>query len=87
VDPADGLEAALTDLLNAFLASGHTAILVLQNYHVIKHPAIHRAMGWMLDYLPPNVHLLIISASEPPIPNLARLRVRRQLTELRLPGS
>jgi LuxR family maltose regulon positive regulatory protein len=84
MEPTDGLEAALTDLLNAFLASGQTAILVLQNYHVIKHPAIHRAMGWMLDYLPPNVHLLIISASEPPIPNLARLRVRRQMLELRM---
>lgn len=84
VDPADGLESALTDLLNALLFVGQPFILILGNYQVITCTAIHEAMGWVLDYLPPDVHLILISTSEPPIPTLARLRVRRQLLELRV---
>ena len=84
VDPADGLEAALTDLLNALLFVGQPFVLILGNYQVITCAGIHEAMGWVLDYLPPDVHLILISTSEPPIPTLARLRVRRQLLELRL---
>ncbi len=87
IDPAAGLDTALTDLLNVLLALAHPSMLVLENYHVIDDPTIHDAMGWMLDYLPPDLRLLVISTSEPPIPTLARLRVRRQLTDLRLPGS
>jgi LuxR family transcriptional regulator, maltose regulon positive regulatory protein len=84
IDPAAGLDRALTDLLNELLTLTRPSLLVLENYHVIDEPAIHDAMGWVLDYLPPPCRLLVISTSEPPIPTLARLRVRRQLTELRL---
>jgi LuxR family transcriptional regulator, maltose regulon positive regulatory protein len=87
IDPSDGLETALTDLLNALLLVEQPFILILSHYQVIACPAIHDAMGWALDYLPPACRLIVISTSEPPIPNLARLRVRRQLLELRLPGS
>jgi LuxR family maltose regulon positive regulatory protein len=36
----------------------------------------------LLDHLPANVHLVIASRTDPPLP-LARLRVRGQMTELR----
>jgi LuxR family maltose regulon positive regulatory protein len=84
LDPSDGLDRALTDLLNALLTLTRPSLLILENYQVIESPAIHDAMGWALDYLPPPCRLLVISTSEPPIPNLARLRVRRQLTDLRV---
>jgi LuxR family maltose regulon positive regulatory protein len=56
--------------------------LVLDDYHVIETPTIHTGMAFLLDRLPPHVHLLIASRTDPPLP-LARLRVRDELTELR----
>jgi LuxR family transcriptional regulator, maltose regulon positive regulatory protein len=57
-------------------------ILVLDDYHVIDTPAIHEALSFLLDHLPPALRLVIASREDPPLP-LARLRGRGQLTELR----
>ena len=78
------LDRGLTDLLNALLPLDRPALLILENYDAIDNPVIHDSLGWMLDYLPPRLRLVMINGSEPPIPNLARLRVRRQLVELRI---
>ncbi len=56
-------------------------ILVLDDYHVIETPAIHQQLSFMLDHLPPHMHLVISSRADPPLP-LARLRARDQLIEL-----
>jgi LuxR family maltose regulon positive regulatory protein len=55
--------------------------LVLRDYQRIKHPEIHAAVELLLDYLPPQMHLILTSFSEPPL-QIPRLRVRRQLLEL-----
>ena len=55
---------------------------MLDDYHVIEAPAVHDAVAFLLDHLPAEVHLLISSRSDPPLP-LARLRTRGALTELR----
>jgi LuxR family maltose regulon positive regulatory protein len=56
-------------------------ILVLDDYHVIEAPAIHRQLSFLLDHLPSQMHLVISSRADPPLP-LARLRARDQLLEL-----
>ena len=56
-------------------------ILVLDDYHVIETPAIHQHLSFLLDHLPPQMHLVISSRADPPLP-LARLRARDQLIEL-----
>ena len=56
-------------------------ILVLDDYHVIETPAIHQQLSFLLDHLPPPMHLVISSRADPPLP-LARLRARDQLIEL-----
>lgn len=56
--------------------------LVLDDYHVIDDPVIHRAIAWLLDHRPPTLHLIITTRHDPPLP-LARLRVRDQLNEIR----
>ena len=79
--PAD--EHLLTSLLNQLIASTSTAImLVLDDYHTISDPAIHDTLRFVVERLPPNLHLVVISRSDPPLP-LARLRARGQLVELR----
>ncbi|MBL8055289.1 MAG: hypothetical protein JNK29_01260, partial [Anaerolineales bacterium] len=77
--PAEGL---LTALLNALAAQPAPLILVLDDYHVIEAPAIHRALTYLLEHLPPQRHVVITSREDPPLP-LARYRARGQLTELR----
>jgi LuxR family maltose regulon positive regulatory protein len=55
---------------------------VLDDYHVIEESAIHEALSFLLEHLPPLVHLVLITRADPPLP-LVRLRARDQLTELR----
>jgi len=76
------LPILLTTLLNDLANTPQPVLLVLDDYHVIATPAIHEALIFILDHLPPTLHLVIASREDPPLP-LARLRARRQLTELR----
>jgi LuxR family maltose regulon positive regulatory protein len=76
------IESILTLLLNDVAAFPDRFALVLDDYHVVETPAIHEALTFLLDHLPPNMHITITSRSDPPLP-LARWRVRRQLTEIR----
>ncbi|HSH03656.1 MAG TPA: hypothetical protein VLL52_14140, partial [Anaerolineae bacterium] len=55
--------------------------LVLDDYHHLTHPLIHEAITHLLEHAPPNLHLIIISRTRPPLP-LARLRARQHLLEL-----
>ena len=48
---------------------------------MITTPAIHEALAWLLDYLPPALHLVILTRADPPLP-LARLRANGTVTEL-----
>jgi LuxR family maltose regulon positive regulatory protein len=57
--------------------------LVLDDYHVINEQAIHQAFLHFVDNLPPQMHLVLLTRADPPLP-LARLRARGQLTEIRL---
>jgi LuxR family maltose regulon positive regulatory protein len=56
-------------------------VLVLDDYHVIETPDIHQQVSFLLEHVPPHMHLVISSRSDPPLP-LARLRARDQLIEL-----
>src|SRR5262249_2668797 len=56
--------------------------LVLDDYHVIELDAIQQGMAFLLDHLPPQMHLVLATRVDPPLP-LARLRARGQLFEVR----
>ena len=80
--PAE-LQAVLALLANDLMHwQGETFALVLDDYHVVEAPPIHRALTFLLEHLPPQMHLIIATRADPPLP-LARLRARGQLTELR----
>ena len=81
--PAD-VDGLTTTLLNdlARREDGAPLLVVLDDYHRITAPSIHRAMQFWLDHAPPRVHLILLTREDPPF-NLARLRARNQLTELR----
>jgi LuxR family transcriptional regulator, maltose regulon positive regulatory protein len=75
-------EALLTALLNDVAAIPHAFLLVLDDYHARDSPLVDQALAFVLDYMPPQMHLVIATREDPPLP-LARLRARDQLTELR----
>ena len=75
-------EAILTAVLNDIAALPDRLILVLDDYHAIDAPAVDQALAFLLQNLPPPLHLVIATREDPPLP-LARLRARGQLTELR----
>ncbi len=74
-------QALLTSFINELAQLPQHCILVLDDYHVITSPEIHAALGFLLEHLPPILHLIVITRGEPPLP-IARLRARNQLSEL-----
>jgi LuxR family maltose regulon positive regulatory protein len=75
-------EGVVTVLANRLESAPEELALILDDYHVIASESIHDAMGFLLDHLPPQLHVVISSRTDPPLP-LARLRARGQLAELR----
>src|SRR5690606_25303148 len=61
----------------------HELVFVLDDYHLINEPSVHEAMGFLLDHLPPTLHFVLCSRSEPALP-VARYRARQELFELRV---
>ena len=75
-------ESILTSLLNEITTVTGNFVLVLDDYHVIEAQAIDLALAFLLERLPPQLHLVIATREDPDLP-LARLRARGQMTELR----
>jgi LuxR family maltose regulon positive regulatory protein len=75
-------EALLTALLNEVARAPDGFILVLDDYHLIDAEPVDRALVFLLEHLPPQLHLVIATREDPQLP-LARWRARGQLTELR----
>ena len=76
-------EAVLTSLINEVAALPDRIILVLDDYHIIDSSPIDDALTFLLEHLPPQIHLVVATRDDPLLP-LARLRARGQLTELRV---
>ena len=57
-------------------------VLVLDDYHLIDAQEIHEGVAFLLEHLPPHVHVVIATRADPGFP-LARLRARGELAEIR----
>lgn len=82
VQQADDLHVVLTTLLNDVSGAGRAILLVLDDYHLMVNAAVHQAVRFLLENAPPHFHLVLLSRADPPF-SLARLRARRQMTEIR----
>src|SRR2546429_1184681 len=80
--PQPPSEAGLATLLNDLDAISNDVVLVLDDYHVIDARDVQDGMAFLLEHLPPQIHLVIASRTDPPLP-LARLRGRGELAEIR----
>jgi LuxR family maltose regulon positive regulatory protein len=75
-------ESLLTVLLNEVAALPDAIVLVLDDYHLVDSPPVDDALAFLLEHLPPQLHLVVTTREDPRLP-LARLRARGQMTELR----
>lgn len=77
------IETILTVWINGLAALPHEeVVLILDDYHLITASSIHRSITYLVDHLPPPLHLVMATRADPPLP-LARLRTRGHLTEIR----
>jgi len=76
------IEGLLTDLINEIAQDPASFVLVLEDFHVITDQSVNDGIAFLLNNLPPRLHLILSSRADPPWP-LARLRASRQMTELR----
>ncbi len=76
------MEAVLTGLINEIATVPDHFVLVLDDYHLIEAQPIHDALTFLLDHLPPQMHLVIASRADLPL-HVARLRGRGAMIEIR----
>lgn len=77
------IESILTALLNEITTIPDDFALVLDDYHVIDAKPVDKALTFLVEHLPPQMHLVIATREDPQLP-LARFRARGQLIELRV---
>ena len=75
-------ELVLTALVNEITAKPQPFILVLDDYHVIYIPPIHKQLNFLLEHQPAQMHMVLIAREDPPLP-LPRLRASGQMVEIR----
>ncbi len=74
--------AILSALINDLAKIQDNFILILDDYHWIEQQEVHESLNYLIDHMPPQMHIIIASRSDPPL-QLSQLRVRNQLLEIR----
>jgi LuxR family maltose regulon positive regulatory protein len=75
------LKTILNSFMNDIALQASRFLLVLDDYHVITSSQIHESLAYLVDHLPPTLHLIILTRAEPALP-LARWRARGDLQEI-----
>jgi LuxR family maltose regulon positive regulatory protein len=81
-EPAPDVRALVSTLVDDLATAPPGAVIVLDDYHVIEGGAVHEAVAYLVDRLPPRTGLVLITRADPPLPS-ARLRAQRRLTDVR----
>lgn len=76
------IETVLATLLNELITVPNDVVLVLDDYHLVDAHDVKDGMAFLLEHLPPRLHLVITTRADPALP-LARLRARGELVEIR----
>ena len=75
-------ETLLINLINDITRCTIEFALVLDDYHLIEESRIHDILAFLVEHLPPQIHLIISTRSDPPL-SLSRLRSQNQVVEIR----
>jgi LuxR family maltose regulon positive regulatory protein len=70
-------------LVNELSGLDISLALIMDDFHAITSPEVQFLTSHLLEHLPGQIHIVISTRVEPPLP-LARLRARGQILELRI---
>ena len=79
---ASAIQPALTTLVNELAGAKHALTIVLDDYHLAESREVGEGLAFLLEHLPPQVHVVVSTRADPGLP-LSRMRVRRELVEIR----
>lgn len=82
-EDAKSMDAAIAATVNGSARLASDLYLIIDDYHQVDDPWVHRFMQKLVDLCPPNLHIVVASRSFPPF-NVSRLRVAGRLVELGL---
>jgi LuxR family maltose regulon positive regulatory protein len=74
--------STLPTLINEVAELSHRIVLVLDDYQFVTEDECNESVAFVVEHLPENVHLVISSRTDPPLP-LGRLRARGEMNEIR----
>jgi len=70
-------------VVNTIADQDDYTVLLLDDVHLVESDAaIMETLGYMLERAPENLHIVLTSRTRPPVPSLARLMARREVTSL-----
>jgi LuxR family transcriptional regulator, maltose regulon positive regulatory protein len=75
-------ESVASLLINEVLNITLNFLLVLDDFHLIKSNEVLNLITYLLEHLPDNIHIVILTRSDPAL-SISRLRSQQQLVELR----
>jgi LuxR family maltose regulon positive regulatory protein len=76
------VESIASLLINEIFNINLNFLLVLDDFHLIKSDEVLKLMAYLLDHIPGNIHIVILTRSDPAL-SVSRLRSQNQLVELR----
>ncbi|MBB3176649.1 LuxR C-terminal-related transcriptional regulator [Variovorax sp. Sphag1AA] len=80
---SEAVERTVVALVRGIARHPRDLVLVLDDLHQLSDARIHEALQWLLDYSPPNLHVVLTSRTAVPL-SLARLRAQGLVLELDL---
>lgn len=75
------IDRAVAAMVNALAAQDDDLYLLVDDYHCIQDPRVHRFLQKLIDHNPGNLHVTLASRAIPPL-SLAKLRVMGQVAEI-----
>jgi LuxR family maltose regulon positive regulatory protein len=79
---APPLRSVLQTLINRLAEQSEQLLLILDDYHLVTEQAIHASLTYLVEHLPPQLHLILATRADPPLP-ISLLRARGHLLEVR----
>ena len=76
------VESITSLLINEIININQNFLLVLDDFHLIKSNEVLRLVSYLLEHIPVNIHIVILTRSDPSL-SVSRLRSQHQLVELR----
>ena len=62
------IQSILAILINEVSALDEPFTMVLDDYHVIQSETVHEGLAFLVEHLPRQMHLVVASRSDPPLP-------------------